>query len=151
MLTLILIGMFSLMFNIQPVKGDESFGIQRDGSIYPPTGKMVTFDNVVYTLTADITFDPDVYDAIEVERDNIVIDGAGYTLHGSGADVGILLSSRHNVTIQNVNIKNFGVGISIVSYSYHNIISGNNITDNEYIGIGITNSFNNTISGNNVT
>jgi parallel beta-helix repeat protein len=107
-----------------------------------------------------------------VQRDNAVIDGAGHTLQGTGAETGIDLSSRTNVTIQNMVIKTFddalylhssnqitisGTNISDstdgirVSDSSNNSIYENNITGNSYEGIYILASSNNTISENNIT
>jgi parallel beta-helix repeat protein len=84
----------------------------------------------VYTFTGDI------YDTIVVLRDDIVIDGAGYTLQGNGNSTGVFLQDRSNVIIKNVNIKNFDCGIKFtMGYDppenpiSHRVI-GNNITDN---------------------
>jgi parallel beta-helix repeat protein len=60
-----------------------------------------------------------------VERSNIVIDGAGYTLQGTGAwGSGICLSGRSNVTVKNTNIKDFCTGIWL-EQSHYNSIVGN--------------------------
>ncbi len=45
--------------------------IRADGSIDPPTAPIKTLDNITYTLTNN------VYGLIVVERNNIIIDGAG--------------------------------------------------------------------------
>jgi hypothetical protein len=42
---------------------------------------------------------------------DIVLDGAGYTIQSSGSNCGIDVSGRRNVTIRNLCIKKFGVGI----------------------------------------
>jgi len=47
--------------------------------------------------------------AIVVERNNIVIDGAGYTVQGIGNGKGIDLISRSNVKIQNMEIAAFAM------------------------------------------
>jgi parallel beta-helix repeat protein len=103
-------------------------------------------DNVTYTFTADIT------DSIVVERDNIIIDGAGYTLQGTGAyeSKGIALTGRSNVTIRNMEINAFYYGIWLWSSSNSSII-GNNITANGYDGIWLEGSSNNVVSGSNIT
>jgi hypothetical protein len=44
-------------------------------------------------------------------KDDIVLDGAGYTIQSSGSNCGIDVSGRRNVTIRNLCIKKFGVGI----------------------------------------
>jgi parallel beta-helix repeat protein len=121
--------------------------IRADGSIDQPTAPISTFDNVTYTLTGDIS-----NDSIVVERDNIVIEGAGYTLRGTNASdsKGIDLTGRSNATIRNMTIKAFGYGI-FLSSSLNNSISGNEIKNNTY-GIWLeSSSRHNTISGNNIT
>jgi len=141
--------------------------IKADGSVDPPEAP-IQRDGNLYTLTDDI------YLPIVVERDNIVVDGAGYALQGTGSEDGIYLSDRNNVTIKNMEIKAFdyiGIhldnsskniisgnkitnnlyGIRLENLSNANIISGNNITANEWIGIWLVNSSDNTVSGNTIT
>jgi len=145
-LMLLLTGMLTLAFNIQPVKAEATIYIRADGSIDPPTPLITTADNVTYTFTDNI------YDEIVVERNNTVIDGNGYTLQGTGAyaSKGINLSSRSNITSKNTNIKDFSYGI-LLSESSNISITGNNITNNSWGGIGLWNSRYNNISGNHVT
>jgi parallel beta-helix repeat protein len=86
------------------------------------------------------------------ERSNILIDGAGYTLQGTGASdsEGIELTGRNNVTIKNMKITAFYHGVSLYSSS-NSSVSGNNITANSS-GICLAySSNNNSISGNNIT
>jgi len=160
MLTLLFIGMLTSTFNIQPVKSDwtwtETIYIRADGSVHPDTAPISSVDNVTYTLTDNIVGDvPSGSNAIVVERDNIVVDGVGYTIQGpddwssKGIDFkGIDLSERSNVTIKNMEIKAFGWSVWL-SYSSNNNIYGNNITNNAY-GILLAFSSDNTISGNNI-
>ena len=157
MLTLMLIGMLTLAFNIQQVKADwswtETIYIRADGSVYPDTAPVSTVDQNTYTLTDNIVGDvPQQSSAIVVERDNIVVDGAGYTVQGTGAyaSKGVDLSDRSNVTIKNTIITAFYYGILLGSSS-NNRISGNSIA-NHYDGIVLDSSSNyNSISGNNIT
>jgi len=88
MLTLILISMLSLSFNIQQVKASGTIYIRADGSVDPDTAPISSVDNVTYTFTNNIS------DSIVVERDNIVVDGANYTIQGKGdlGSTGIYLS-----------------------------------------------------------
>ena len=88
--------------------------IRTDGRVEPPDAPIVTNDNVTYRLIADINFNTT---GIIVERDNIIIDGAGHLLAGPTSSTGILLSEVNNVTIKNINIKKFWCGISISSSS----------------------------------
>jgi len=140
----LLTGVLSLAFRIQLVEASGTIYIKADGSIEGTTDIM-TVDNVTYTLTANIN------DSIVVERNNITIDGAGYTLQGTGSEIGIYLLFRNNITIKNMEIKNFWAGIQL-SYSSNNMISGNNITNvpgSQYQhGIYLYESSNNIISGN---
>jgi parallel beta-helix repeat protein len=149
MLTLLLIGMLPLAFNIQPVKASGPIYIRVNGSIDPSTANITTVDNVTYTFTDNN------YDMIIVERDNIVVDGIGYILQGTGSGTGITLSGRSNVTIKNMKINAFGDSI-LLSSSSECRISGNNITTNDPYGIssGIylrEYSNLNRLSGNNIT
>ena len=110
--------------NAQPVKPQSSgtIYIRADGSV-EGTDK-IQRDGHTYTLTDNIN------GSIVVERDNIVVDGAGYTLQGTGSGKGIEFSGRKNVTVKNFDIKHFYTGIYLGVNSDNNIISGNNITNN---------------------
>ena len=148
-LVLLTIGMLSLALNIQPAKSEwtGTVYIRADGSVDPPDAPVIIYDNVTYVLTGNITSSAD---GIVVERDNIVIDGAGYTLQGTGSGKGIDLTGRSNVIIKNMEIKAFNWEGILLYYSSNNKISGNNITNNGY-GIKVYYSSNNIITGNNIT
>ena len=129
--------------NTQPVKAGGPIYIRADGSV-EGTDK-IQRDGDVYTFTARI------YDSIVVKRDNIVVDGGGYTLQGTGTGTGIDLSGRKNVTVKNFEINQFETGIN-VSYCFfggYNTISGNSMVNCGY-GICMEHSHNNTIIGNNL-
>jgi parallel beta-helix repeat protein len=145
MFTLLLVGMLTLAFNIQPARAEAAVYIRVDGSIDPLTAPISTVDNVTYTFI-DNLFDWRVV----VERDNIVIDGAGYTLQGDG-NVGVDLSRRTNVTVCSMLIMGFGYGIMLLSSSNCSV-SGNTIAYNWDRGIYLTyHSSNNSVSGNTIT
>jgi len=130
---------------IRSAVAEETIYIRADGSVEGTTD-ISTVDNVTYTFTDNI-----FNQSIVVERDNIVVDGAGYTLQGTGSSEGIgtNLTERSNVTIKNMTIKAFHSGIHL-SESYENTISENNIT-NIHFGIWLRYSSNfNNISGNNI-
>lgn len=149
-IAILLISMLSVTFNIRSVKAIETITIKADGSIDPPTAPVSTVDNVTYTLTSNITYP--TYDGIVVERSNIVIEGASYTLQGKGVEysIGILLSGISNVTIKNMGIKAFYWGIYLKQSSY-NSISGNTLRQNEFAISVLHYSAYNTISENSVT
>ena len=166
-LSLLVISTLTLAVNIQPAKAE--FGniyIRADGSVDPPIAPVSSIDNVTYIFTEDIA----INGSIIVQRDNIVIDGAGYALQGTESEEGIYLWGRSNVAIRNIEIR-AGCGIKL-DYSSNNTISGNNITNNAFgidlehsnntvisrnnitnnaMGVWLSSSFNNTISANNVT
>jgi len=103
MLTLtLLIGTLNVALNVQKAKASGTIYIRADGSIDPPTAPISTVDNVTYTLTGNITSDAD---GIVVERDKIVVDGAGHAVTGSGSGSGTTLANRSNVTVRNTTTK----------------------------------------------
>jgi len=136
MLTLLLIGMLALSFNIQTVKASGTIYIRADGSIDPSTAPISTVDNVTYILTGDITSDAN---GIVVERNNTILDGAGYKILGTDNGFGIVAGD--NVTIRNMEIASFGVGIALVGSS--NNIVGNNFTNNGLMTFGYQNKVEN--------
>jgi len=147
MFVLLLASTLAFSFNLQSVKASGTIYIRADGSIDPPTAPISTVDNVAYSLTSNITSDAD---GIVVERDNIVVDGAGYTVQGTGADLskGIDLSATSNVTMRNIEIRAFYFGV----YGYLSpdiSIIGNNITENA-ICIYFYDCLRCNITGNNV-
>jgi len=133
--------MLTLAFNIQSVRASGIIYIRPDGSIDPPTANITSSDNITYSFTTNIN------DAIVVERSNIIIDGNGYTLQGSGSGKGFSVDSN-NITIQNTDVRNFTIGIHIWASSF-NTISENNITHCR-TGIRLLEASYNTISRNNI-
>ena len=148
----LLVGLLSVAFNVQRAKATGTIYIRADGSVDPPTAPITTVDNATYTFTDNIN------DSIVVGRDNIVIDGNGHVLQAPErlSDVGLDLSGRKNVTVKNMEIREFRYGIMLVGSSNNSIVR-NNIgalpilyTGNEY-GIYLRESSGNSIVGNNVT
>jgi parallel beta-helix repeat protein len=141
LLTLLLTSVATLAFNIQLGKASGTIYIRADGSV-EGTDKIVTADNVTYTFIDSIN------DSIVVERDNIILDGADYTVQSSG--IGIDLPSRTNVTIKNTKIDGsiggYG-GIRLYGSSEISIV-GNNITANSWYGIVLYESSNNMLRNN---
>ncbi|HML02744.1 MAG TPA: NosD domain-containing protein [Candidatus Bathyarchaeia archaeon] len=117
--------------------------IEPDGSINPSTAPIKNVGNITYALTDNTN------DSIVVLRNNVIVDGAGYTLKGTGNGTGIILSGRSNVTIRNIKIKAFDYGVYLNSSS-NNTLSGDTIADNSLYGVYLSSSSNNTFSGNNI-
>ena len=142
LLILLLCSVWVTILNIGVVKAQSTIYIRADGSV-EGTDK-IQRDGDIYTLTDNI-----VNQSMMVERDNTMIDGAGYTLEGGH----IWLENRINVTIKNMQITNSDEGIRIMGLCKNNTISGNNITDISggnaiFVTFGASNT---TISGNNIT
>jgi parallel beta-helix repeat protein len=145
------------MLNVtqEPTQVIQQIRINADGSIIPPTAPISTIDNVTYTLTEDIHFNFSILfkGALRVERDNIIINGAGHILRGLNDGYGIELTSpsftgQYNVTIANTTITQFYIGIYIAGSS--NTIIGNNITNNGDAGVLLGSSFGNYVTSNNI-
>ncbi len=123
--------------------------IMADGSI-EGTNQIQRVESL-YTLTGSIS------GGIQVQRSDVVIDGAGYTLEGYRGAIGIDLSNGRgqaptrpeisNVTIRNLRIVNFSRGIEVVNTS-NNTIVGNYIADCD-TGIDIMSKPNNVLIINN--
>lgn len=79
-LFLLLVSGLVLMFKIQQAKagGTGTIYIRADGRVDPPDAPISTQDNVTYVFTDNIN------DSIVIERDNIVVEGAGYKVQGIG-------------------------------------------------------------------
>jgi len=122
-----------LASNIQPIMASGTIYIRADGSVDPIDAPISSLDNVTYTLTSNVS------GCIVIERNNILIDGAQFTVQGIGNGTGIDLTSRTNVTIKNVEISAFYYGICI-NASSSITISGNNVTANMGIGIYLEDS-----------
>jgi parallel beta-helix repeat protein len=152
------------------VQANGTVYIRADGSVDPSTAPITTTDNITYVFTGNLS------ESLVIERDNIIIDGAGYTIQGTGNDSGngITLDGRTNVTITHLTITTFNVGImltdsnntqitensvtannqtgiSVTAACFHNSLIGNNVTANPSVGIWVQGSTSSTLSDNNVT
>ena len=131
---------------VSPVLAEETIFIRSDGSV-EGTDK-IQRDGDIYTLTGNIT---GYTNAIVIQRDNVTLDGKGYTIQGTGATLstGIGLPRRNSVTIKNVGIRDFRYGIYLNNCS-DNSVAGNNITNNRF-GIFKFRGSNSSISENEIT
>jgi parallel beta-helix repeat protein len=145
----VFIGMLLAALKVQKINASGTIYIRADGSV-DPSSAPIQRDGNLYTFTGNIT------DSIVVQRDNIVIDGAGYAVEGTGAfgSKGIDLSDRNKITIRNCLITQFGCGIYL-SYSSGNTICRNDIRNNHgwfgYSGVALPNSNGNTVFDNVIT
>jgi len=111
--------------------------IRSDGSVEPATVPIERTGSL-YKLTDNI-----VLYTIEIQRDNIVFDGAGHTIQGNASRIkgyddgnnGVIVAGRNNVTITRLNFEQGDTGVRISSSS--NIV----VIDNSFsngISTGIT-------------
>ncbi len=141
----------------------QTIFIRPDGSIYPASVPIQQNGNI-YTFTDNI------YAVIKIQKSNIVLNGSGYTLsgpyNGTQADVwligegpdqlpqgamaqytiGVDLGGDNvdGITIENLNIKNFSIGMYI--WTKNNTITGNGVSDN-IVGI-LLSGLNNSVTQN---
>ena len=141
LLTILVLNSFAAV-GVSRVEASGTIYIRAAGSIDPSTAPISTIDNVTYTLTGNIS------DSIVVEKDNIVFDGAGYVIQGSGSGNGIELSGRNNVTIRDIETRGFYQGILIYNSSRGNNVFGIRARDNWFGGIQVDSSTDNQITGN---
>ena len=134
-------------YDVWLVKTDEN-GMVPDFRVHIRADGTVEGTDKIQQDGNTYTFTDDIFSEIVVERDNIIVDGAGYTLYGPGSGKGFDLPEANNVTIQNTNIQDFKYGI-VLQTSFYNTISGNNIKNNRN-GIDLTYSYDNIISGNTI-
>jgi parallel beta-helix repeat protein len=123
--------------------------INADGTVDQPDVVEQTGD--VYILTGDIL-------TLNVNRDNVTIDGDGHKILGS--DVAVMLSDVNNVTLRNCIITGGGLQTGIFLLRSSNcVISNNLITKTKLInpkfypaaGILVQGGGSHIISGNNLT
>lgn len=168
----LLLSAVTIVDSASPAATRNLIYIRSDGSVEPSTAPIQRVENIY-------TFTDDVQGSVIVERDNVVIDGTGFTLQGTGAndygsdsdqnlrtydvsdqeevDETIIPASNNtgiysyaqNLTIMNLKIMEFWCAIEL-EYSSDNHILGNEITNNNQ-GIWIHSSTNNALVGNNVT
>lgn len=152
-LALLLASVIAVAFYVQLTRKSNYVGagpiyIRTDGTIDPSSAPIQRKGNI-YTLTGNITTNTT---AIIIQKNNVTIDGAGYTLNRSGINtgpIGFNLTGIDHVTIKDIRIVNFDNGIWLSNSSSNNV-SGNNVANNGY-GFRLNSSSNNNVNGNDVT
>jgi parallel beta-helix repeat protein len=131
--------------------------IRSNGEVDPPTAPIQRTGNL-YTMTDDL-----LNCSIQIEKDNVMIDGNGFSLglpsdvgtglaglsYGKTGDALVEISNRKNVVAINVTSSNYFTGISVKNSSGV-IILGNNFS-NGRLGIYVYESTNCSIIGNKLT
>ncbi len=114
--------------------------IRSDGTVEPPTAPIEHSDNV-YKLTDDI-----ILFTVEIQRDNIVLDGVGHTIQGNaswmGYDAGnngVIMSNCKNVTVTGLNFEACYAAVKVIDSSNVTIV-GNLFSDSNNKGVALQGS-----------
>ncbi len=115
-----------------------------------------------YTLTSDVS------ETIQIDEDNLTLDGTGYTVTGSGSGHGVYLYQRTGVTVRDLDVQGFTYGLYVfdstgntlsdnicsknysgafLRYSADNTLATSTFSNN-YSGIYLYNSSSNALTGN---
>jgi len=124
-----------------------AIGIKPARAIEIPTDTSVgTWDGYTYTLTTDVS------ERLVIVQSNMILDGVGHEVTGTGpgSGTGISLTGRTIVTIRNLTVTGFDTGISLGLTSSCNV-TGNNVLNNYANGIYLQDSSDNTITDNKVS
>ena len=140
-LPVLLVGLPS---EIRRVNAQNTVYIRADGSVEPGTAPISTLDNATYTLTGNIS------ETIVIERNDIVLEGAGYAVDGFGTLRGLDLTNVQNITVKEMHIEGFYYGVYLNLASRITVIDCN-ITMNAYDGINIVQSSQSNISRNRIS
>jgi parallel beta-helix repeat protein len=147
MLTLLLIGMLTLAFNIQPVKTKPTTIIVPDD--YPTIQEAVVYANEGNTI---FVRNGTYYESVVVYNNSVSLIGENKetTIIDGGGVTNVTLTHAGNNTIMGFTIRNSELGGLVINCP-GNRISGNNIANN-YNGIYLISEYssNNVISGNNI-
>lgn len=95
--------------------------------MYPSSAPISNSENKTYTLTADMN------NSIVIQRDNINVDGAGFTTFGPGvffdSSIGLWIDNVSNVFVKRFDVESFRLGTLITS-ALNVTFSQNNMTNN---------------------
>lgn len=96
----------SFATRVEEAEASGTIYIRADGQVYPSTAP-IKRDGNVYTLTNNVS------ESVVVQRSNIVLDGAGFTVEGTGElfSVGIDLTGTNYVTLRNIEVISFWYGV----------------------------------------
>jgi parallel beta-helix repeat protein len=132
-LLLVSIALVSANLYIREVRAETPIYIKADGNIDPPTAPLER-NGEIFTLKEDFVTNTN---GIIVERNGITLDGADHKLTGISqqSQKGIILNNVQQVTVKNLRIESFDVGIMFWNSSHTTIIE-NTILNNLNQGIG---------------
>ena len=103
--------------------------IRSDGSIDPQTAPIERLGSL-YSLTGNV-----ILHTIEIQRDNIILDGSNYLIQGNSSwmgtaprsndsgNNGVIIADRSNITISRLNFEGFTTGVRISDASHITVVS----------------------------
>jgi parallel beta-helix repeat protein len=138
LIILLVCPLLTFVYEARCISFNNTIYIQSDGSINPSTAPIQRNGNL-YLFTDNILSYNEYTSGIVIERDNIVLNGEGYALQGNLSNTdGIVVSACANVTIQNLTVQAFDIGIYLASNSNYSSIFNSTITGNIDDGIIVT-------------
>jgi parallel beta-helix repeat protein len=114
-----------------------------------PSTKFIPSDTgigVWDSVTRTYTLTTDVNETIQVDEDDLTIEGSGHIVTGFNTGNGLYLNGRADVTINNLQVTNFTNGIFLNGCDGV-ILADNVLSDNSY-GVYMSNSSNSSLVGN---
>lgn len=139
-----------------------------------PTGGDCTLIGTWNSLSKTCLLTKDLTETINITSNGLTLDGNFHKITGSGTGYGIQANSRGSLTLKNLTIENFSMGIYLYNstgntvknntvknnthsavYLYYrsknNLITNNTLSNNAYFGLNIVNqSENNQITNNHI-
>jgi parallel beta-helix repeat protein len=137
------LGVPLLAFRTDPAYAANTIYILANGAINPPTANISTTDLYRYVFTGPVN------DAVVIQRDDILLDGHGYTLAAPASDQALYLYYRTNVTIANLTIQQSQTGLLLEHCTGCQVLD-NVFTGNSWHAINLDTSDNTVIRRNRV-
>ncbi|MEM3551395.1 MAG: NosD domain-containing protein [Candidatus Bathyarchaeia archaeon] len=139
-LTLLVLNIFArpLMIPTASSFDEATIYILADGSVVPDTAP-IHREGDIYYLTGDV-FSHEKY-GIMIEKSHMILDGDGHKVFGNWTGTGIQLNHVENVTVKNVQVAQFSVGVMFENSMLSGIINSR-IGPNGAFGILIDDSSN---------
>lgn len=109
--------------------------IRSDGTVEPPSALIARVGSSYQLMGGIVLF------TVEIQRDNVVLDGAGYSIQGNGSwlgydagNNGVVVAGRNNVTVTRLVIAQCYVGVRVSNSSRVSVI-GNTFTNGTTEGV----------------
>lgn len=102
------------------------------------------------TISKICTLTQNLFETIQIDSSNIILDGNNFTLSGFHTGAGVFMNGKSGVTITNLNITNFSFGTRLFN-SDNNRLINNHFTNIDGQGMTFSNSHSNIVTGNAVS